>query len=381
MLDQGPAAGTTGRWLVSFGRDAPGGRGATGAQVAALRSCGVQEVATSSDIPGAVLPEDAAALVLERLGVAILREAPERSLAAAAVGAVRRVEAERVVSIASSFVDDGERTWALQALGRGTRTLTGHGVSVAVLDTGVDLSHPDLGALVASTSLVPGEDAQDQNGHGTHCAGVVCGQGTGPAYGVAPEASLHVGKVLGASGAGGLGDVLAGIDWAAEQGCRVVSMSLGSPPDADEPYSEIFEEVAADLLAEPRSVHLVAAAGNESRRAEGVISPVGIPASSPAVIAVGAVDRELAVADFSNGGPSLTIAAPGVEVLSAWPGGGRTLLSGTSMAAPHAAGVLALILAAEPYLTGSAVVERLRRLARSLPFSATDVGAGLSQRP
>lgn len=365
---------TTGRWLVSLGS----GRDGVRDRVEALRELGVTGVATSSDVLGPSSELDGDALLLERLGVAILRTPPERPFSTSS-GPLRRIEPERRVH-ASALADSGTLSWGLQALGSGRAGSRGQGVSVAVLDTGVDRSHPDL-AVTAATSLVVGEPVDDTNGHGTHCAGTVCGRGEGPAYGVAPGASLHVAKVLDASGSGGLGDVLAGIEWAVTQGCRVVSMSLSAAVAPGETWSELFEEVAVDLLDGPDSVHLVAAAGNDSTRSRGRLAPVGIPASCPSVVAVAAVGQDLDVADFSCAGPTLDVAGPGVDVLSAWPGGGRRVLSGTSMAAPHIAGVLALVLAAEPALTGTAVLERLRRLARDLPLPATDVGAGLVQRP
>lgn len=364
--------GTTGRWLVSLRGHGQG----TGARVAALRAMGLSQVATSSDFDGPPRAAGTDALLLERLGVAVLSAAPQQDIRD------RRVEPELVVHTAGgpALVDTAELTWGLQALGAGTAGLTGQGVSVAVLDTGIDRAHPDL-VVTAATSLVESESVDDVHGHGTHCAGTVCGRGTGPAYGVAPDAALHVAKVLEASGSGGLGDVLAGLEWAVEAGCRVVSMSLSAPPDPGQPWSQVFEEVAADLLAEPRSVHLVAAAGNDSERSLGRLAPVGVPASCPSVLAVAAVGPDLVVADFSCAGPTLDLAAPGVDVLSARLGGGRRLLSGTSMAAPHVAGVVALLLQAEPDLSGPAVVERLRGLARALALPPSDVGAGLVQRP
>lgn len=258
---------------------------------------------------------------------------------------------------------------------------------MAVLDTGVDASHPDLPGGLVAVSLVEGEGPEDGNGHGTHTAGTLSGQpADGPAYGVAPAVSLLTGKVLGSSGSGREADVLAGIDLAVDRGARVVSMSLGSLPVPGETYSTVFEDVAADLLAEGPGVVLVAAAGNESERSRGVVAPLGRPASSPSVLAVAAVDQSFAVADFSNAASGadlgqVDVAAPGVEVLSCWPGGQRRRLSGTSMAAPHVSGVLALLMQAHPGWTAVQVVAELQRRARRLAVASIDVGAGLVQVP
>lgn len=374
----------TGRFLVSLrGRE-------VGAQLSQLHASGITRVATSSDFRTTRLPSwsDGEALLLERLGVAVLGVEPERAVRASAGGdLVRHVEPERYVH-ASAHADAAELSWGLEALGvELPRRWDGAGVQVAVLDTGVDAAHPDLPDDLVAVSLVDGEGPEDGNGHGTHTAGTVCGQpADGPAYGVAPAVSLLIGKVLGSSGSGREADVLAGVELAVDRGARVVSMSLGSVAVPGESYSRVFEDVAADLLAEGPGVVLVAAAGNESDRSRGVVAPLGRPASSPSVLAVGALDRSLAVADFSNAASGadagqVDIAAPGTDVLSAWLGGERRTLSGTSMATPHVSGVLALILQGHPDWTAVQAVCELHRRARWLAAASADVGSGLVQVP
>jgi len=132
-----------------------------------------------------------------------------------------------------------------------------------------------------SRSFVQGEDAQDGNGHGTHCAGIAAGPRvpiSGPRYGVAGEAQLYIGKVLGNEGGGGDGGVLEGINWAIENNCQVISMSLGSVTTPDQPYSRVFEEVARRAMA--AGAVIIAAAGNDSERPDH-IAPVAHPANCP----------------------------------------------------------------------------------------------------
>lgn len=368
--DPTPDDGLTGRYLVALGR------GAVRDQLQALRRMGVTGAATSSDFSTSSTSSaaDDRPLLLERLGVAVLPSAPEPAPRTAG-GQPPALERERWVRVPEprTAAQALSGTWGLQALGPGSGP-TGTGVRVAVLDTGVDLAHPDLvRRLAGSTSLVPGEDAQDVQGHGTHCAGTVCGD---PSYGVAPGVALYAGKVLDRDGRGREADVLAGLEWAVEQGCRVVSMSLSS--EGDDGYSLVFEQVASELLDE--GVVLVAASGNESDRPRRV-APVGRPAGCPSVVAVGAVGRDLALASFSNGGPRLDLVGPGVEVLSAWPGGGRRVLDGTSMATPHVAGVVACLLQQSPGAPARDVVARLLAGARPLAGPREGVGAGLVQRP
>uniref|UniRef100_UPI00374896A8 S8 family serine peptidase n=1 Tax=uncultured Deinococcus sp. TaxID=158789 RepID=UPI00374896A8 len=201
---------------------------------------------------------------------------------------------------------------------------TGRGVKVAVLDTGVDLTHPDLtvlpGNAVSFVASEPG--AQDEHGHGTHCAGVVAGRAQpagGRRYGVAPEVTLLVAKVLDRSGRGNDDQIIDAIDWATDQGAEVLSMSLGSARPAGSPPSVRYEVIARRLLEQ--GVLLVAAAGNESLRPEAV-APVGNPAACASVLAVGAVDGRDRIARFScgdvDGLGAVDVVAPGVGVLSAW---------------------------------------------------------------
>lgn len=282
--------------------------------------------------------------------------------------------------------DDAKATWAIRAVGAVESSATGRGVSVAVLDTGVDLSHPALRHRIADhRSFVPRETIDDGNGHGTHCCGLVAGEeiSGAPRFGVAPGADLFVGKVLSNAGHGKERQILQGMEWAIEKGCDVISMSLGRRvSDGEGPasgYRRLFE------AAEKSGVLIVAAAGNDSFRPS-FVNPVSSPANDPLAMAVGAVDSVLGVARFSNGsvnsaGGGLDIVAPGVSILSAEPHPGRFVRqSGTSMATPIVAGLAALMKELKSGLKGQALRKALADLASGLGDPA-DYGAGLARAP
>lgn len=284
--------------------------------------------------------------------------------------------------------DVGGLTWGLSVVKVGETPFTGRGVKVAILDTGVDFEHPDfVGRNIVSESFAFGETAQDGIGHGTHVAGTAVGPAAprgAPRYGVAPDAALYVAKVLANDGSGREGDVLAGVLWALENGCDIISMSLGRralPGDADGDFDRVGQ------IALDQGALMIAAAGNESARSIGIIAGVGAPAAARSVMAVAAIDDALGVADFSNGGLDpdgglVDIAGPGVDVLSATPGSEPYLaFSGTSMAAPHVSGVAALLAESNPALRGRALWSALVNGAKALDAPARDVGAGLVQAP
>ncbi|WP_343978346.1 S8 family peptidase [Kribbella koreensis] len=253
----------------------------------------------------------------------------------------------------------------------------GEGVDVAVLDTGVDLQHPDLDDRVtASTSFVPGLDVTDRHGHGTHVASTIAGTGDasgGVERGVAPGARLHIGKVLDNEGSGQESWIIAGMEWAArDQHAKVVSMSLGGgPTDGTDPISQSLNELSAETGA-----LFTVAAGNAG--------PGYYTASAPgiaeAALTVGAVDGADQLADFSSWGPRVgdgglkpDITAPGVDILAARSqyspegSGSYQLMSGTSMATPHVAGAVALLAAQHPDWTGQQLKAAIVSTAKPTP--------------
>ncbi|WP_128563843.1 S8 family serine peptidase [Methylobacterium crusticola] len=289
---------------------------------------------------------------------------------------------------AAPFANTSAFTWGLAAVGAVRSTLTGKGVRVAVLDTGLDTGHPDfVGRAIVSESFVAGVTVMDVQGHGTHTAGTIAGpvrSSLGLRYGVAPDCELYVGKVLDDGGSGTELDIIKGINWAIDQKCAVISMSLGRPTQPGEQPDPLYEEVGAAALRE--DCLIVAAAGNESARDFGFIAPVGAPANSPSIMAVAAVDPTLKVASFSCGGVNGTgggvdLSGPGVSVLSSFP---RPRLSrqlqGTSMACPHVAGVAALFASTDPGLRGQRLWDALVAAAREIG-PQRDYGRGLVQAP
>lgn len=228
---------------------------------------------------------------------------------------------------------------------------------VAIVDTGVDLSHPDLADhLLPGRDLVNQDDEpQDDNSHGTHCAGIVAAtadNGVGIA-GVAPGVSLLPVKVMDAQGAGSVATICEGIVWAADHGADVINLSIGGlgGPEA--------KQAAVDY-ARAKGVVVVAAMGNDGK------FHAVYPAASKGVIAVGATTAEDTRASFSNMGVWMAVSAPGHKIVSTILRGSYWPMSGTSMAAPHVAGLAALLRSARPALTVDEVTERIRKGAKDL---------------
>jgi len=211
----------------------------------------------------------------------------------------------------------------------------GTGIKVAIVDTGIDTTHLDLKVVGGATFVVGTTSYNDDNGHGTHCAGIVAALDNDiGVVGVAPGAALYAVKVLDSSGSGYLSDVIKGIEWCITNKMQVVSMSFGSTSDSTSLHAECDKAYSANIV-------LVAAAGNSGPGA----NTIGYPAKYSSVIAVGATDSSDVVASWSSRGPELSVTAPGVSIYSTYKRGVYATMSGTSMACPHVAGTVALILA------------------------------------
>ncbi|MEV5435658.1 S8 family peptidase [Streptomyces sp. NPDC052682] len=239
----------------------------------------------------------------------------------------------------------------------------GKGVKIAVLDTGVDATHPDLkGQVVAEKNFSTSPGTNDKVGHGTHVASIAAGTGAksgGKFKGVAPGAKILNGKVLSDEGFGNDSEILAGMEWAAAQGADVINMSLGG---GDTPEIDPLE-AAVNKLSADKGVLFAIAAGNEGFLGE---QSIGSPGSAAAALTVGAVDDKDKLADFSSIGPGLDgalkpdVTAPGVDITAASAKGndiakevgekpaGYMSISGTSMATPHVAGAAAILKQQHP---------------------------------
>jgi len=257
--------------------------------------------------------------------------------------------------------------------------VTGTGVKVAVLDTGIDDSHPDV-PVSGGASFVPGVPSwKDGHSHGTHCAGIIGARNNAVGVvGVAPGCDLYAVKVLSDSGSGNLSWILAGMGWAAQNGMHVVSMSLGSDAEENAACVLAYQRAAEQCLNAGTLV--VAAAGNSGTTS---LPWVGHPARCPGFMAVAAVDSNRALASFSSRGPAslcndcgVEIAAPGVSVNSTVPGGGYQVKSGTSMACPHVSGAAALLKQLHPSWTPAQIRARLRATAQDLGVPGNDPGTG-----
>ncbi|WP_044022746.1 S8 family peptidase [Bacillus sp. SG-1] len=221
--------------------------------------------------------------------------------------------------------------------------MRGNGITIAVLDTGCDVNHEELkGRIIGKRNFTDDDDGAednvtDYNGHGTHVAGTVAANENGQGVvGVAPEASLLIIKVLaGEQGSGRYDWIVDGIQYAIDQGVDVISMSLGGP--ADYPPLQAVIRQAVD-----KNISVVCAAGNEGDE-NAATDEFSYPASYNEVISVGAIDFDRKSSYFTNSNNEVDLVAPGENILSTIPGGKYAKFSGTSMAAPHVSGALALI--------------------------------------
>lgn len=405
-LEQGGESFETGRYLVTY-REQAADQG-----LKALKAQGFR-VADARDFDDqAVTPEDvgdADALMFPEIGVALVGGAamqergmgpqaesetdgpmqviePEyfvfadnseylRGFASAANTIAKDLGAERGAVAEEDEIDAAVlgATWGLVRCKVPPSTRSGLGIKVAVLDTGMDVGHPDFVGRAVTTQTFVGQPVQDLHGHGTHCIGTACGPlappSTTPRYGIAYRSQIFAGKVLTNSGSGTGASVLAGMNWAIANRCAVISMSLGSPSPVQAAYTN------AGAAALRNGCLIIAAAGNDYGK------PAGAPANSPTIMSVASLDPTLGPSDFSNRG-KIEIAAPGRNVFSSWPRPTRyRTISGTSMATPHVAGCAALWAQTNPMLRGAALWRQLQSSARPLPFPASSVGSGLVQAP
>lgn len=364
-------------------------------------------------------PKKAAALKVEHHRLdpkQALKLARERGIAS-----VTPVMSTKLVRpLAARAAASATEAWGIAAILADQSRWTGEGITVAVLDTGIDAGHPAFKGVTIKQKDFSGSGNGDRNGHGTHCAGTILGRDVkGKRIGIARGVKrVLVGKVLDDDGRGDTSMILDAINWALQEGAQVISMSLGFDfpglvrewEEDDWPtelatstaleryrtnlraFDKLMEYVQASEERTNGAV-IVAASGNESRVDEKPDFKIAtsLPAAALGVISVGALQpdkKRFRVAPFSNIYPQ--ISAPGVDILSAKVGGGLQTMSGTSMACPHVAGVAALWwqkIAEEGKIRprATAVVDRLRAMARpdvlATGSANEDYGAGMVTAP
>lgn len=354
---------------------------------------------------------------IERSEIASLNRDPD-VVAIAPAMPMKLIRPVEVEGLAEGSADStSQLTWGVQAVGADTSPFTGDGVIVAVLDSGIDATHAAFAGVEIIQKDFTEEGDGDKDGHGTHCAGTIFGRTVNNIrIGVAPGVKKAlIGKVIGEQG-GSSDQIADAILWALDNGANVISMSLGidfpgfvqyfvkqglptelATSRALEGYRanvQLFQSLASLASARApfsQAAVLVAAAGNESRRQvnkdwEIAVAPPAIAEGIISVAALGRGASGLTIAPFSNTGANLS--APGVQVLSAKAGGGLVAMNGTSMAAPHVAGVAALW--AEKLKRGGRL-NSLELMARvvgnatsegiAADFDPFDVGAGMVRAP
>ena len=227
--------------------------------------------------------------------------------------------------------------WAASILGLPQiwEETVGAGVKVAVLDTGIDLDHPDLKDAIVDRKDFTGDGIEDVNGHGTHCAGIIGARLNSIGFvGVAPKCELLIAKVLGNNGLGDFSWIADGVDWAVKQGANIISMSLGGTDSSNGLYKSVYRALAEGTF-------LICGAGNEGSQFQ---NSIGYPGRYDGVITVASHDRNGNRSGFSSCGGEIDIMAPGSNIWSTYKNGSYAELSGTSMAAPFVAGLAALII-------------------------------------
>lgn len=293
------------------------------------------------------------------------------------------VEEDNVVKISSTSIVKSSTSitnWGINdinATASWESGLTGKGVKIAIIDSGV-ASHSDL-VVAGGTNVISDSSTTsyiDDNGHGTHVAGIIAAQGlNGSVKGVAPDSSIYAVKALDSDGEGYTSDIISGIDWAIQNNMNIISMSMGTSDSSTALKNAIDTAYSNGIL-------IVAAAGNDGN-ASGTGTNIEYPANYSSAIAVGAVDSNNSRAYFSSTGSKLEVSAPGVDIISTCLNNGYEKMSGTSMATPFVSGDLALLKQKYPSYTNSQLRQLLDTNVKDLGTSGKDslYGYGLITAP
>lgn len=302
---------------------------------------------------------------------AIAATVPESAIAALQSNPhVSVIEPDVTIQILD-YESELDSTWGVKRIGAGNVHNAGNegeGIKVAVIDTGIDYTHPELSGVYAGgyDFVNNDDDPMDDEGHGTHVAGTIAAARDGyGVVGVAPKVKLYALKVLGADGSGSFSNVIAALQWCVENGIQITNNSYGSSKDPGTIVRDAFD------AAYKAGILHVAAAGNSGNPA-GRGDNVGYPARYASVIAVAAITKTDSRASYSSTGPDVELAAPGSAISSTLLGGGYGEMSGTSMASPHVAGAAALVWYANPTWSNDQVRQRLIETAEDLGPSGRD---------
>jgi subtilisin family serine protease len=257
--------------------------------------------------------------------------------------------------------------WGVRQIGapQAWKYTAGKNVKIGVIDTGADFNHPDLRSSLARGFHVmqPHTLPMDDNGHGTHIAGIIAASGEKGMMGVAPQATIYPVKAFDQTGTAYVSDIIYGIDWCTRKQLDIINMSFGMNSRSQALYDAIRAAYRAGLI-------IVTSSGNDGKKEN-----IDYPARFLCTISVGATRKNRRIASFSNRGKGIDIYAPGDKILSAWPGKSYRVLSGTSMATSHVTGVIALALSLNRRLKQKIIKSLIKNTA--LPLKGK---AGLSAR-
>lgn len=375
-----PAA-TTGRLLVSF---PPDRWGSISSNLRFRLGISTTSMAFTSDVlqdPSVIRAADVT--VIPEVGIAVvssmmvgLYHSALKQLPYASVRPEYRLANSPwdVVPAATSapkrWKDAADIAWTLESLGLDASSKDGAGIRVGVIDSGVDRGHPDLGHCIEDTkSMLDGVDPDlDDLGHGTHVIGLIAGSADArPRYGIAPESKVISYRVYGHGSDAEFVDeglVIAAVKDAIDRGCRIITLAAGRPG------GDTFDAADSQLgmFVVSHGALLIAAAGNTSKRIQGIVEPTDAPANAPRLYAVGAVDSSSRLWDGSNGreiDPARRVdwVAPGVNVRSAIPGGGTFVATGTSVATAVAVGIATVVWSRNPSWSARDVAKVLSQTA------------------
>lgn len=285
---------------------------------------------------------------------------------------IRAVDTE----LQPAAVQDEQSEWSFQAIQptvMWNEGYTGAGVKIAVIDTGIH-AHRELSIAGGFSAVDYTGDYADDNGHGTHVAGIIAAKSNGEAMvGIAPDAELYAVKSMDENGDGTLQDLLEGLEWAIEQDMDIINLSLGSSED-----SPLLHELVDRAYAE--GIVVIGASGNNQEDVPLGTNTVYYPAKYDSVIAVGAVSRWNTRGVFSSVGTEVELSAPGVDVISTYVNedgtDGYAQASGTSQAAPHVTGMIALMMQKYPSMTNGQLRREIRRYAVDLGDAGRDIEFG-----